>query len=58
MKWAKAEAHVGLNRDMSDGEDWYDKEEWGLDEDLKKGQDEDEEDATTTSKKTRARRAN
>ena len=59
MKWAKAEAHVGLNRDMSDGEDWYDKEEWGLDEDLKKGQDEDEEDATTTSKKTRnTRRAN
>ena len=59
MKWAKAEAHVGLNRDMSDGEDWYDKEEWGLDEDLKKGQDEDEEDATTTAKKTRnTRRAN
>ena len=56
MKWAKAEAHVGLNRDMSDGEDWYDKEEWGLDEDLKKGQDEEEEDATTTAKKTRARR--
>jgi hypothetical protein len=58
MKWAKAEAHVGLNRDMSDGEDWYDKEEWGLDEDLKKGQDEEEEDATTTAKKTRTRRAN
>ena len=57
MKWAKAEAHVGINRDMSDGEDWYDKEEWGLEEDLKKGQDEDEEDATTTAKKTtRARR--
>lgn len=56
MKWAKAEAHVGLNRDMSDGEDWYDKEEWGLDEDLKKGQDEEEEDATTTAKKTRTRR--
>jgi hypothetical protein len=56
MKWAKAEAHVGLNRDMSDGEDWYDKDEWGLDEDLKKGQDEDEEDAATTAKKTRNRR--
>ncbi|PMD48319.1 hypothetical protein L207DRAFT_505351 [Hyaloscypha variabilis F] len=56
MKWAKAEGHVGLNRDMSDGEDWYDKEEWGLDEDLKKGQDEEEEDAATTAKKTRARR--
>jgi hypothetical protein len=56
MKWAKAEGHVGLNRDMSDGEDWYDKEEWGLDEDLKKGQDEEEEDAATTAKKTRTRR--
>lgn len=56
MKWAKAEAHVGLNRDLSDGEDWYDKEEWGLDEDLKKGQDEEEEDAATTAKKTRTRR--
>jgi len=56
LKWCKAEAHVGLGRDMSDGEDWYDKEEWGLDDDLKKGQDEEEEDATTTAKKTRARR--
>lgn len=56
MKWAKAEAHVGVNRDMSDGEDWYDQEEWGLDEDLKKGQDEEEEDAATTAKKTRTRR--
>lgn len=53
MKWAKAEAHL---REMSDGEDWYDKEEWGLDEDLKKGQDEEEEDAATTAKKTRTRR--
>jgi len=41
---------------MSDGEDWYDKEEWGLEEDLKKGQDEEEEDAATTAKKTRTRR--
>jgi hypothetical protein len=56
MKWAKSEGHVGVNRDMSDGEDWYDKEEWGLDEDLKKGQDEEEEDAATTAKKTRTRR--
>lgn len=56
MKWAKADGHVGSNRDMSDGEDWYDKEEWGLDEDLKKGQDEEEEDAATTAKKTRTRR--
>jgi hypothetical protein len=56
LKWTKAEAHVGIHRDMSDGEDWYDKEEWGLTEDLKKGQDEDEEDAATTAKKTRTRR--
>ena len=56
LHWSKAEAHSGVNRDMSDGEDWYDKEEWGLTEDLKKGQDEEEEDTTTTGKKTRARR--
>lgn len=56
LHWAKAEAHCGPNRDMSDGEDWYDKEEWGLLEDLKKGQEEEEEDTTTTGKKTRARR--
>ncbi|TQS35851.1 hypothetical protein Golomagni_03717 [Golovinomyces magnicellulatus] len=55
MKWAKADGHVGVNRDMSDGEDWYDNEEWNLDEDLKKGQDE-EEDAATAAKKTRTRR--
>jgi hypothetical protein len=57
LKWSKAEAHVGALRDMSDGEDWYDKEEWGLTEDLKKGQDEEEEDtAAQTQKKTRNRR--
>ncbi|KAK5995043.1 hypothetical protein PT974_03436 [Cladobotryum mycophilum] len=56
LHWAKSEAHCGPNRDMSDGEDWYDKEEWGLTEDLKKGQDEEEEDTTTTGKKTRNRR--
>lgn len=57
LKWAKAEAHVGPLRDLSDGEDWYDREEWGLDEDLKKGQDEEEEDqAAQTAKKTRNRR--
>lgn len=56
LKWTKAEGHVGDNRDMSDGEDWYDKDEWGLSEDLKKGQDEEEEDAATTAKKTRTRR--
>lgn len=57
LHWSKAEAHCGPNRDLSDGEDWYDKDEWGLTEDLKKGQDEEEEDTTTTGKKTRARRA-
>lgn len=55
-QWSKYEAHVGPNRDMSDGEDWYDKEEWGLEDDLKKGQDEEEEDTTQTTKKTRTRR--
>ena len=56
LHWSKAEAHCGVNRDLSDGEDWYDREEWGLTEDLKKGQDDEEEDTTTTSKKTRGRR--
>lgn len=56
LRWSKAEAHSGVNRDMSDGEDWYDRDEWGLAEDLKKGQDDEEEDTTTTGKKTRARR--
>lgn len=56
LRWAKAEAHCGPNRDLSDGEDWYDKEEWGLTEDLKKGQDEEEEDTATAGKKTRNRR--
>ena len=36
----KAEGHAG---EMSDGEDWYDREEWGLDAELKKGMDEDDE---------------
>lgn len=56
LQWTKYEAHVGPHRDLSDGEDWYDKEEWGLEEDLKKGQDEEEEDTTQTTKKTRTRR--
>ncbi|POS87892.1 hypothetical protein EPUL_000400, partial [Erysiphe pulchra] len=56
MKWAKADGHVGVNRDLSDGEDWYDNDEWDLDEDLKKGQDEEDEDAVITAKKTRTRR--
>ncbi|KAI5866213.1 RXT2-like protein [Durotheca rogersii] len=56
LQWSKYEAHVGANRDLSDGEDWYDKEEWGLEEDLKKGQDEEEEDMAQPAKKTRTRR--
>ncbi|KAK4103220.1 hypothetical protein N658DRAFT_494554 [Parathielavia hyrcaniae] len=56
LRWAKAEAHCGPNRDLSDGEDWYDKEEWGLAEDLKKGEDEPEEDTTQPQKKTRNRK--
>ncbi|KAL8854555.1 MAG: hypothetical protein Q9221_000590 [Calogaya cf. arnoldii] len=50
----KAEGHLG---EMSDGEDWIDKEEWGLEEDLRKGRDEDEDDVGTQHKKTRGRRA-
>ncbi|KAI0396566.1 hypothetical protein F5Y17DRAFT_418698 [Xylariaceae sp. FL0594] len=56
FQWSKYEAHAGPNRDMSDGEDWYDKEEWGLEEDLKKGQDEEEDEVPQTTKKTRTRR--
>ncbi|KKF93177.1 hypothetical protein CFO_g4470 [Ceratocystis platani] len=55
MTWARTEAHSGENHDMSDDEDWYDKEYLGITEDLKKGQDEEEED-TTTTKKTRNRK--
>lgn len=55
--WAKAEAHVG---EMSDGEDWYDPDEWGLNgTELRKGQDEEEEQEVGDgkgAKKTRARR--
>ncbi|KAH9870609.1 hypothetical protein IAQ61_006086 [Plenodomus lingam] len=53
-KWSKAEAHVG---EMSDGEDWYDNEEWGLEQDLVKGRDEeDDETAVAGKKSTRQRR--
>ncbi|KAK2760921.1 hypothetical protein FQN54_002163 [Arachnomyces sp. PD_36] len=42
-EWCKAEGHVG---EMSDGEDWYDKEKWGLGEgeELKKGIHEPDDD--------------
>ncbi|KAH5073478.1 hypothetical protein HBI42_037130 [Parastagonospora nodorum] len=54
FKWSKAEAHVG---EMSDGEDWYDNEEWNLDHDLLKGRDEEEDDTAVAGKKsTRQRR--
>lgn len=60
LEWCKAEGHVG---EMSDGEDWYDREKWGLaeGEDLKKGTDEDEvetiDETRTTAKRGRGRRA-
>jgi hypothetical protein len=54
FKWSKAEGHVG---EMSDGEDWYDNEEWNLDQDLLKGRDEeDDETAVAGKKSTRQRR--
>ncbi len=53
MSWARAERHVG---EMSDGEDWVDQQEWNLDDGLKKGHDEEEEEPAQTSKKTRTRR--
>ena len=60
LEWCKAEGHVG---EMSDGEDWYDPEKWGLaeGEELKKGADEDEvetvDDSRATGKRGRGRRA-
>jgi hypothetical protein len=59
LEWCKAEEHVG---EMSDGEDWYDREQWGLTEgeDLKKGTDEDEvetvDETRTQGKRGRGRR--
>ena len=52
LSWCKAEGHSG---EMSDGEDWYDKEEWGLEDELKKGQPEEDDDAANQGKKTRRR---
>ncbi|EAW07924.1 RXT2 domain-containing protein [Aspergillus clavatus NRRL 1] len=60
FEWCKAEGHAG---ELSDGEDWYDGEKWGLaeGEELKKGVDEDEiepvEESRTTGKRGRGRRA-
>jgi hypothetical protein len=54
FKWSKAESHLG---EMSDGEDWYDGEEWNLDQDLLKGRDEEEDETAAAGKKsTRQRR--
>lgn len=54
FNWCKAEGHIG---EMSDGEDWYDNEFWGLDHDLIKGRDEEEDETANTGKKsTRQRR--
>jgi hypothetical protein len=59
FEWCKAEGHVG---ELSDGEDWYDREKWGLaeGEDLKKGADEDEiepVEESRSNKRGRGRRA-
>ena len=53
--WAKTEGHVG---ELSDGEDWIDAEAWGLQpEDLKKGTDEDNNEAQEdTGRKAKRRR--
>ncbi|CAG8885778.1 unnamed protein product [Penicillium egyptiacum] len=59
LEWCKSEGHVG---EMSDGEDWYDREQLGLaeGEDLKKGTDEDEvetvDESRTQAKRGRGRR--
>lgn len=54
LKWCKAEGHVG---EMSDGEDWYDKEEWDLEEDLEKGHNDEEGDNNTNQGRKPRRRA-
>ena len=53
-QWSKAEAHVG---EMSDGEDWYDKEQWKLDADLLKGKEEEEVEEEGRGKPRRRRGA-
>ena len=53
--WCRNEAHVG---ELSDGEDWIDEEKWGLDGQLRKGEEvEDDDVAMVGAKKTRNRRA-
>ncbi|KAK2772692.1 hypothetical protein FQN53_004471 [Emmonsiellopsis sp. PD_33] len=60
-EWCKADEHAG---ELSDGEDWYDPEQWGLKEgeELRKGADEDEaegvvDEGRATGKRGRGRRA-
>jgi hypothetical protein len=54
-RWCRAEKYVGT---MSDGEDWYDEEEWGIEGiGLRKGMEEGAgEDTAEGGKKTRGRR--
>lgn len=54
FQWCKAEGHVG---ELSDGEDWYDKEEWGLTEELVKGKEEEEVEEEGRAKGRRRRGA-
>lgn len=55
FEWCKAEGHIG---EMSDGEDWYDREKWGLaeGEDLKKGADDDEVETAVVEERTTGKR--
>ncbi|EED20259.1 conserved hypothetical protein [Talaromyces stipitatus ATCC 10500] len=55
FEWCKAEGHIG---EMSDGEDWYDREKLGLaeGEDLKKGADDDEVENTVHEERTTGKR--
>ncbi|RPA96963.1 hypothetical protein L873DRAFT_1810455 [Choiromyces venosus 120613-1] len=53
------DAEVEAGATLSDGEDYYDPVEWGLDEPLEKGKEEEEEnggEVVNTGKKTRGRR--
>lgn len=51
-QWCRAEGHVG---EMSDGEDWYDKEQYGLTEDLIKGKEEEDVEEEAVRKGRRRR---
>lgn len=54
FRWCKSEGHVG---ELSDGEDWYDKEEWSLTENLVKGKEEEEVEEEGRAKGRRRRGA-